>query len=222
MSNVVSKTIADYGFRTSRIRFAIRNAFFAVRNPKSLLQQAFDPSPINLNRRSRYVARAIGSKKRRERRNFLWLAQSAHRNRGLLSVHHVIDRNSFSLRGCFRELFHALRPRVSGKNVVDRDAITRDFIGKRSRKSRDAGPQAVREHQSLNRLLYRYRRDVDDPSPFSLPHSGKYFAAEIDCAHQCETHSIVPFLGSERFEKSGRWAACVRDENVDAPKQSNR
>src|SRR2546423_13614468 len=99
MSNVVSKTIAAYGFRTSRIRFAIRNLFFAVRNPNVLLQQAFDPSAINLNGRSRYVARAIGSKKSGERRKFFWLAQSAHRNCGLLLVHNVIDRNSFSLRG---------------------------------------------------------------------------------------------------------------------------
>src|SRR6185369_15188907 len=109
----------------------------------------------------------------------------------------------------------AFGARVTRQDVVDSDAIGRDFIRQRAREPCQSGAQTVRQHQVLNRLLHRNRSDVENSAPTSFLHARQHLTRQFNRAEERQSRRLLPLLASYLIEPPGGWSTGVRNENID-------
>ena len=78
------------------------------------------------------------------------------------------------------------------------------------------GPHGVRERQVRDRLLHRRRLDRDDAAAAARPQVGKAERDEPDMGDEQELDRRHDGGGVDGRGGTGRWAAAVEDEDVDA------
>src|SRR5215216_6007756 len=194
---------------------------FNPRHLRFLLEQGFDPATVDLNGCAGYVARTFRNEERREGRKLARLTQTSHRNLLLPLAPELVSADSLFLRHHLRQFVQTFRACVTRQDVVDCNAVRRDFIRQGARKTGETRAQAIRQEKIFHGLLNGYRGYVQYPSPTSLFHSGQDLAREFDRAEECQPDRFFPLLVRQLFESSGRWSTCVRDENVDASESIN-
>src|SRR5687768_5899006 len=158
----------------------------------SSLEKRSNPSSVDGDGLAGDVARALRREKCGERSELTRLAEASHRDLGFPFCESLLTRNPLPASRGLRKLFDPLSPSIPRKDVIDRDAKARHLVCESAGKTRDCRAQAVRLHQSIDRLLYGNGRYVDDATPPALLHTGHHCAAEIHYAHECEIDSVLP------------------------------
>src|SRR4030095_5450550 len=98
---------------------------------------------LDLDRRAGDVCSAFGNKESRERGELAWFTQTSHRNLLFPLLLKLVWLYAQLLRHLLGQLFNPLGPRVSGKDVVNCNAVSSNFICQCARKTCDSSSEAV-------------------------------------------------------------------------------
>ena len=111
---------------------------------------------------------------------------------------------------------------VARGDVVDGDAVGGQLGRQGLGEADHAGPVDVGEQQVVDRLLDRYRGDVDDAAPLPGAHGGQRRPDQAHGAQQGELVGCQPGLVVEIVKVAGGRAAVVGDQDVDATEAVQR
>src|SRR5919106_5576184 len=193
-------------------RSPVKRGLFLLRS-----EEAAEPAAVDGEGAAGDVAGALRDEEGGERRELLRLGESAERNLGLQARLDLCGVDSLASRVGLVQLRYPLGVRVAGEDRVHGDPVPRHLAGQGGREAGDRRPQAVREHEVLDRLLRRDRRYGEDPPPAPGLHLRERARGELDRALEQERRRLVPVRRAERLVRPRRGAAAVRDEHVEAP-----
>ncbi len=114
------------------------------------------------------------------------------------------------------DVLHAVGVDVAGRDRVHGDAVRALVLRQRLGPADHAGAVDVREQQAVVRLLHGGRRDVDDPPAAALAQLGQRHPRQAQRRHQRQLPGVAPGVLVEVLEATGRRAAGVVDEDVEA------
>src|SRR5688572_16898533 len=111
----------------------------ACRGGEAISQERANPPAVDSDRSAGDVARSLRGEERREGGKFARLPQSSHWNLFLPLGESAVGRSTCRSR----QLLHAICPRVTGQQIVDRDSEWRDLVRQCPREADHGGAQTV-------------------------------------------------------------------------------